>query len=36
VIAALVELTNVPEVNDEAAVPDDMPVTPVTVGADHV
>jgi hypothetical protein len=36
VIAALVVLTKVPVVNDEEAVPDDMPVTPVTVGADHV
>ena len=35
-INELVVLTKVPVVNDVAAVPDDIPVTPVTVGADHV
>ncbi len=35
-IAAFVELTKVPDVNDVAALPLDMPERPVAVGALHV
>ena len=35
-MGALVVFTKVPDVNELAELPDDIPVIPATVGADHV